>query len=256
MICFDRVEPWRYGLPSTTNSLAPMPFHPSPPLNFFFGRWPYQGGDPRPAQYIFIGEDANFAPDIEAQPIWPYVVEYLRDGVAFWNNHGVHHPFLMEGYQGEGRPYHAWFSRIFNEPTPLPAAIRNAISFVELLDRPTTGAGNIQDEAMVEEVRGRGHFRWLAGLIFNPPAGLNRTVFLTKGVAERLNAEWARAGLAARIPIADGLNLAQGPRHQVFGPNQDRCCTVVHYHPSAHFPTGGGQQLRASIRNLLLNGNQ
>ena len=43
----------------------PMPFHPSPRLNFYFGRRPYQGADPSNAQHIFIGEDANFAPDIE-----------------------------------------------------------------------------------------------------------------------------------------------------------------------------------------------
>lgn len=228
-----------------------MAFHASPQLNFYFGRWPYQGADPRPAQYIFIGEDANFAPDIETQPIWPYIVEYLRDGVAFWSKYGVHHPFLLDCYRGEGRSYHAWFSKIFNEPTPLPPATRSAISFVELLDRPTTGAGNIQDEAMVEEVRARGHFRWLAGLIFNPPAGLNRTVFLTKSVAEMLNDELALAGITARIPTPNGLNLDHGPWHQVFGPDQNRCCTVVHYHPSARFPTGAKQQLAASIRQII-----
>ena len=80
-----------------------MPFHPSPRLNFYFGRRPYQGADPSNAQHIFIGEDANFAPDIDEQAIWPYVEEYLTDGVAFWNRNGVvHHPFLLEEYEGQG----------------------------------------------------------------------------------------------------------------------------------------------------------
>jgi hypothetical protein len=80
---------------------------------------------------------------------------------------------------------------------------------------------------------------------------VNRIVFLTKSVAERLNAEWARDGLAAQIPNANELNLERGPWYQVFGPNQDRCCIVVHYHPSAFFPAGAKQKLAASIRQLI-----
>lgn len=30
------------------------------------------------------------------------VVEYLTDGVTFWETHGIHHPFLLKSYKGDG----------------------------------------------------------------------------------------------------------------------------------------------------------
>ena len=239
-----------------------MPFHPSPPLNFYFGRRPFQGVDPSNAQHIFIGEDANFAPDIEAQEIWPQVEDYLLDGVQFWANHGVHHPFLLPGYNGQGSPYHRWFDWVFNHEdgrgnapkVPLPPSIRNGISFVELLNRPTVGDKNIHDPDMLQFAQRTGHIRWLACLIFNQLSLSHRTVFITKTAATVLSEQLALMGLSVEVPTPDRLNLHDGPWHQVFEPTVSRCRVVIHYHPMAYFPAGRSQALRAAIRKLLLDG--
>ena len=241
-----------------------MPFHPSAALSFYFGRRPYQGADANTAETIFIGEDPNFAPDIEAQTIWPNVEEYLLDGVQFWANHGVHHPFLLRGYNGQGRAYHRWFDWVFNHEggdhnaprVSLPASIRNGISFVELLNRPTVEAQNIHDPTMLQFAQRTGHIRWLAGLIFNPPSLSRRTVFITKTAATVLNEQLALMGFSVEVPTPDKLNLQDGPWHQVFEPTGSRCRVVIHYHPTAHYPTGGSQALRAAIRKLLLDGTE
>jgi hypothetical protein len=239
-----------------------MPFHSSATLNFYFGRKPYQGADANTAENIFIGEDPNFAPDIEAQTIWPKIEEYLLDGVQFWANHGVHHPFLLPGYNGQGWAYHQWFDKVFNyengngkaPKVPLPTSIRDSISFVELLNRPTVEAQNIHDPAMLQFAQRTGHTRWLAGLIFNPPSLSRRTVFITKTAASVLSEQLALLGLNVEVPTTDQLNLQDGPWHQVFEPTGSRCRVVIHYHPMAHFPAGGSQRLRAAIRKLLLDG--
>jgi hypothetical protein len=183
------------------------------------------------------------------------------DGVQFWANHGVHHPFLLPGYNGQGSPYHRWFYWVFNHENgdrnaprvPLPLSIRNGISFVELLNRPTVGDQNIHDPAMLQFAQRTGHIRWLAGLIFNPPSLSNRTVFITKTAASVLGDQLAQMGFNPAVPTPDQVNLANGPWHQVFEPTEGRCKVVIHYHPLAHFPAGGNQQLRAAIRAILLS---
>ena len=101
---------------------------------------PYQGQDPTIASVIFVGLDANYAPELfDAGDFSKRVIEYHEDGVAFWQRHGVHHPFLLSEYplpgtQG-GRPYHRKFSNM-----GLTSDFAPKISFVELLDVPTTGS--------------------------------------------------------------------------------------------------------------------
>jgi hypothetical protein len=231
-------------------------------LNFYFYWKPYQGANPLSADNIFIGEDANFEADIETQPIWPWIAEYLQDGPSFWSNHWVHHPFLLPEYSGDGEAYHRWFSHVFcreggaanGRVVPLPQAIRDGISFVELLPWPTTAAKNILDEQLMATARATGHFRALAGLIFNSATQAGRTVFITKTAAEKLNEQLALDGVAQRLPEANQLDLKDGPWHQVFEAKKERCRVVIHYHPMAHFPAGGSQHLRAAIRELLLEG--
>ena len=102
--------------------------HPDRELRDKFERRPYQGADPSSAAYVFVGLDANYAEDIEAHPIYSDVLEYHADGVAFWQGHGVHHPFLLPSYSGDGRRYHLNFARIGFAPTQA-----EQVSFVELL---------------------------------------------------------------------------------------------------------------------------
>src|SRR5690349_6421729 len=86
--------------------------HPSRELTELFARKPYQGVAPENATFLFVGLDANYDERIATSTIFSNVLEYHSDGVAFWRAHGVHHPFLLPGYSGDGRVYHRNFARI------------------------------------------------------------------------------------------------------------------------------------------------
>jgi hypothetical protein len=108
--------------------------HPSHALNKLFADKPYQGVAPDQAEFLFIGLDANYAPDIHLKPIFQRILEYHADGVAFWRKYGVHHPFLLPEYSGDGQFYHRSFARIGFGPQHA-----DLVSFVELLHVPTVG---------------------------------------------------------------------------------------------------------------------
>jgi hypothetical protein len=112
--------------------------HPSRELNANFAKRPYQGVEPWSATYLFVGLDANYDPNIERNPIFPRVLQYHEDGVGFWRGYGVHHPFLLPEYTGDGRRYHKAFARIGFGPKH--AAL---VSFVELLHVPTVGRSRL-----------------------------------------------------------------------------------------------------------------
>jgi hypothetical protein len=95
----------------------------------------YQGQEPGAAQYLFMGLDANFSENIEKEPIFPEVLEYLSDGVRYWKEKRRHHPFLSPIYgKGSGYRYHYQFSKIGLTPD-----FADKISFVEVLSCPTIG---------------------------------------------------------------------------------------------------------------------
>lgn len=112
----------------------------------------WQGQNPRDAKIIFIGRDANFAKDIAASRyIFNILLDYLNDGVKFWNNSDnpkywsnrtstdqirkVHHPFLLPAYgKKDGYTYHNNFSCLRLDPS-----YAKYISFVEIVSVPTTG---------------------------------------------------------------------------------------------------------------------
>jgi hypothetical protein len=113
--------------------------HPSNELNARFRHRPYQGAEPSAAAFLFVGLDANYDPDVERSPSFRSVLEYHEDGVAFWRRHGVHHPFLLPEYHGDGRRYHRTFARIGF--TPKHAGL---VSFVELLHVPSVGRNKLE----------------------------------------------------------------------------------------------------------------
>lgn len=112
--------------------------HPSPVLNELFQKRPYQGACPEKAKYLFLGLDANYDPEIENNGAFRHTVEYLEDGVAFWEKYGVHHPFLLPTYRGDGQFYHKSFSRI-----GLSKRHARDVSFIELIDKPTYGKSSL-----------------------------------------------------------------------------------------------------------------
>lgn len=148
--------------------------HPSAILKDLFERKPFQSAPPEAAKFLFVGLDANFDPDIEASPCFPRVVEYLRDGVAFWQNHGVSHPFLLPGYKGDGRYYHRNFARIGFLP-----AHAASVCFMELVHVPTFGQSKLIPSDLDAD-----HLRRISDAIDGAP----RNVFLSDGVAKLMRA--------------------------------------------------------------------
>lgn len=144
--------------------------HPSSALVAIFRGKPYQGADPKRADFIFVGLDANYDAQIETTPIFPRLLEYHADGVAFWRKYGVHHPFLLPGYRGDGRLYHRSFARI-----GFTAAHAHLVSFVELLHMPTVGRNVLTPTDFSAE-----HLAWLDALIRE---GRARHVFVPDKVA-------------------------------------------------------------------------
>ncbi len=108
--------------------------HPNEELNIAFRNKPYQGVAPEKAKYLFIGLDANYDKEIHENKAFAEIIEYLQDGVTFWDKYGVHHPFLLPTYRGDGQFYHKSFSRI-----GLEKKHAKDVSFIELIDKPTYG---------------------------------------------------------------------------------------------------------------------
>ena len=111
-----------------------MEKHPSQELQNLYRNRNFQGANPNDAKILFVGRDPNWAIDVEKMNVFEKVKEYLIDGVAFWNKHSVHHPFLLQDYKGDGKRYHRIFSKL-----EIDKNNADKISFVELIGIPTTG---------------------------------------------------------------------------------------------------------------------
>jgi|SRR3972149_5711560 len=89
--------------------------HPSKWLQESFTSKPYQGQNPKDAQVIVLGLDANYSCELERYgEACELVKEYHEDGVKFWHEHKVHHPFLDPLYPRklpQGGGYHKNFKR-------------------------------------------------------------------------------------------------------------------------------------------------
>ncbi|OHE27956.1 MAG: hypothetical protein A3J94_12820 [Syntrophus sp. RIFOXYC2_FULL_54_9] len=112
--------------------------HKSESLITHFHDKPWQGNDPLLAIFLFVGLDANY--DANIDEALPETFDYLDDSVMWWqtNEERVHHPFLLPHYRGSGRRYHVKFAEIGFTP-----ANAGLVSFVELLNIPTTGRSNL-----------------------------------------------------------------------------------------------------------------
>lgn len=113
--------------------------HPSEKLVAQFKEKPWQGCNPMAAQFLFVGLDANYGPDIERS--LPEVFDYLHCGVSFWRTRKVHHPFMLHQYQGSGKKYHDKFAEI-----GFTTKHADLVSFVELLHLPTIGVSDLTVE--------------------------------------------------------------------------------------------------------------
>ena len=157
--------------------------HPSEALNRAYVARPFQGTIPENASYVFVGLDANYSPAVEQHSIFPDLLEYLDDGVAFWRSRGVHHPFLLPAYRGDGRKYHKTFAQI-----GFSAANAADVSFIELMHLPTYGRSALHCDDFDTE-----HLRWLNAVIEH---GRARHVFVPARVAALMR----KSGLFPWIP--------------------------------------------------------
>lgn len=152
--------------------------HPSEELNAQFRHRPYQGVEPSEATFLFIGLDANYDENLEQSPSFGSVLEYHQDGVAFWRRHGVHHPFLLPDYRGDGRRYHRTFARIGFTPKHAPL-----VSFAELLHVPTGGRSQLAPQDLDPA-----HLHRLNAAILH---GNAKHIFVSAGVARLMQASRA-----------------------------------------------------------------
>lgn len=126
---------------------------------------PYQGQNPQVAKVIFLGRDANYPRIIGDSDFFKFIIEYHRDGVAFWKKYGIHHPFLHPEYPynknkdkryKDGVKYHEVFAKMC-----LSAKYAEYISFVEILNRPTAGNTGQDTEDWFEKNISDGHIAFL-----------------------------------------------------------------------------------------------
>jgi len=113
--------------------------HKDSKLHALFSHKPYQGADPSTAQFLFFGLDANYDPNIGDKPYFSGIVSYLEDGIRYWRQRGYHHPFRHPDYRGDGALYHGRFAEIGFMPNHA-----ERVSFVELIDVPTSGRSNLK----------------------------------------------------------------------------------------------------------------
>jgi len=200
--------------------------HPSQVLTALFAHRPHQGGAPETARFLFVGLDANDAADIERSPIFPGLLAYYEDGPAFWRRHGVHHPFLLPQYTGDGRRDHRTFARIGFRPEHA-----DLVSFIELLHLPTVGRSTLVPADLDPT-----HLERLETLIFE---GAARFVFLSAGVARLMRATGRFPRLGAAQTSAGAMRIL----------HRDASRTVfLHLHFSNYGKSEA--QLRAEAREI------
>ncbi|MBB5866113.1 hypothetical protein [Xanthomonas sp. 3058] len=140
---------------------------------------------PYEAEFLFVCLDANYATDIEASVVFTELLRYHHDGAGFWQRHGVHHPFLLPGYRGDGRRYHRNFAQLGFLPQDAAQ-----VAFVALLHVPTVGRSKL-----VAADLDITHLRMIDSAIRN---GRARHIFLSAGVARLMRATQLFAWLPAQ----------------------------------------------------------
>lgn len=208
--------------------------HPSALLNTLFARKPYQGATPHEATFLFVGLDANYEAGIEHKPVFARLSEYHEDGVSFWRRHGVHHPFLLPQYSGDGRFYHRSFARIGFGPEQA-----HCVSFIELLHVPTVGRSKLE----VTDLKAQ-HLAMLNEIFLD---GAAKHIFIPRGVARLMRA----------TKIFDWLSHAPTEHVGPLGVLYRDECKVVYSH--LHFSVYGKFEERKSleafaIRELIARG--
>lgn len=190
---------------------------------------PYQGANPKSADLVFIGLDANYASNIGELPIFEEILEYHRDGPGFWRKHGVHHPFLLPTYDGAGRKYHSNFSQVGLGPE-----YADRVSFVELVSVPTTGRSSLTLQDLDPA-----HLSFLRNAIFESGA---KSIFVSPAVIFLMNKNGA-------FPLLR-LHADAGQELPIFY-NKNATTVYKHLHFSVYGKFESQRRLEAKAINLL-----
>ncbi|MEO5328180.1 MAG: hypothetical protein H7829_08035 [Magnetococcus sp. THC-1_WYH] len=189
--------------------------HPSQELNRIFEEKPYQGQNPKFASILIVGRDANYLEEImdeklfdkiTKRPFFHEILKYHDDGVAFWKGNGKHHPFLLPGYPlnrtGGGVPYHRNFAKM-----GLGSSFADKISFVELLNIPTTGITG-KNVNKFFEMLDLHHLQELEDIFLNSG---KKTVFISPKILEVLKRIHLNHGIFSWLfPINNELDKMDG----------------------------------------------
>jgi hypothetical protein len=173
--------------------------HPSSILTEHFRQKPHQGADPLSARFLFVGLDANYAADVEASPIFQSLLQYHSDGPEFWRRTGIHHPFLLPQYKGDGRRYHRTFAKIGFQPSHA-----RLVSFTELLNVPTVGRSTLVASDLDTQ-----HLLSIRRAIFE---GNAQFIFLSAGVQRLLLASGMFPEIAAVRRTHGALRVLYGDK--------------------------------------------
>ncbi|MDP1992872.1 MAG: hypothetical protein Q8K00_17810 [Syntrophales bacterium] len=174
--------------------------HPCKDLKRAFSLKPFsfQGAEPEYSKFLFVGLDANYDLCIQNNPIFMELLNYLDNGVEFWKKQGVHHPFLLPTYQGDGHYYHRTFSAIGFGPEDAAD-----VSFIELLNVPTYEKSALVVKDLVDKPEKVEHLRRVNDVILN---GSARYVFIPGSVGKLMRASGHFTWLPM-MPTSNGQHL-------------------------------------------------
>ncbi len=207
---------------------------------------PYQGQDPSQARVVFLGRDANYPKDIETRlNCFELVRLYHGDGVGFWenkygNNPGKkHHPFMICMRSGEaGYKYHHVFSDL-----SLDSGYAKHISFVELLDVPTTGDSRHDPDGAFDMLlkQSNQHHAWL----------------LERLLGDRRKAVFVPNSALVRMKKITARSEVYGAIHDRNRPIENECPVLLYQYKNLDFykcfhfsDSRGGSQLK-TMKSLI-----
>jgi hypothetical protein len=177
--------------------------HTSDELVDLFTSKPFQGQSPEQARIVFLSSDANYSPEISNDPFFDRILEYQKDGVAFWEKHDCHHPFLLPSYPFSksmaGVPFHRNFSKV-----GLTSKHAEYVSFVELLDIPTIG-NKSQNRNLFFQLVSKPHLEYLENLM---TSGGNKLFFVSNGVLKDIEK------IKRTLPVFQWLDFKSGQSKQ------------------------------------------
>lgn len=143
----------------------------------------------------FLSKYTNWPYNIEEWQIYPEVVEYINDPVAYWRKYNRHHPLIAEnaydpetGGYGNGYKYNYNFSKL-----GLDSWYADKVGFTQLIGTPVAGVIDYQRESQRnkdiklfnELLQNRNHLKFLRQLLFEAE---DKIIFISRSVYNILRA--------------------------------------------------------------------